>query len=86
VDTHPNADLHPYRPLVHRDNFLGFCRSSNRGVCRPEGNEERIAFAVDLVAAVRVEGGTETRPVLVEEIGVGIARAVGAASSTPRCR
>jgi hypothetical protein len=55
---------------------LRFSHSSNRVVCRPEGNEERIAFAVDLAAAVPVEGGTEKLPVLVEQVRVGIASAL----------
>lgn len=70
------ADPHPHLDTLRRpggggEGMLCVLGSRDRIPCPGEGEEKRIAFAVNLPAIVPIENVTEKPPVLLQHRGVG---------------
>jgi hypothetical protein len=75
VQAHADAQLLVARPRVLCERALGRLRPGGGVARRGEGDEERVALAVDDHAVVPLEGARQQPPVLAEQIGVGVADA-----------
>ena len=74
VQAHPHLDLHAVRPGVRRDGELALdgrhqCVSRTR-----EGDEERVALGVDLIASMRFECRAQQPLVLLEHLAVPLSQ------------
>ncbi len=72
VDSHPHSDRALLGPLLGRQRLLPLSRSRYRFLCTRECNEERIAFAVDLVAAVAFERLPQRLPMHFQRLRVPV--------------
>src|SRR5215211_692208 len=74
VDAHAHPELDTLRPRVRSQPALAGDRRCDRVLCPPEGDEERIALAVDLVPAVLLERLAQDALVLSEGIRIALAQ------------
>jgi hypothetical protein len=72
VDAHADADCLADWPWVRNECPLHLDCCSHAGARRREHGEERIALGVDLLAAVRGEGGPDQPMVIREDLRVRI--------------
>ena len=69
VEADADAHLLVFRPCLGRQRPLSVGRRRDRGRCRREGGEERVALGADLVAAARLEGGSQQLAMAFEDGG-----------------
>ena len=74
VQPHPHLDPDALRPGVRRQVTLPIDRRRDRILRRLKRNEERVTLRVDLVAAVRREGGPQDPLLLGQNLRVLAAR------------
>ena len=86
MDADPDAQVDPVGPCVAAHGALdGDGRVERRGA-PGEGGEEFVAASVDLAAPGLLDGCPEETAKLVQHRAIAIAKPVGAARSSPRCR
>jgi hypothetical protein len=75
VDSHANADRLAGWPGIRNECPLHVDCPGHAGRRRREHREERVALGVDLIAAMRGEGGPDEPMVIGEDLRVRIAEA-----------
>jgi hypothetical protein len=76
MDPDADTDLAVLRPVIRRQCLLRLGRSRDRSLSGAECHEQGVRLAVDLKATMSVERTTKQDSVLVEQLGVSVARAL----------